>query len=189
MVARLGGDELLSCWRRSTSRRMRRPWRPSWAVPAELVHIQVTSPKITASIGISCFLDDAGSAEVLVQQADAAMYSAKRKAGNISPLRAGHHRARHAAACDGERPAQRRRARRTGTLLSAGRYQTPAEGRFVGLEALLCWRHPERGMLLPGYLSRSPRKPAPSTASAGGCFRKPAGSFPCGKAKATCISP
>ncbi|MBK8019470.1 MAG: EAL domain-containing protein [Betaproteobacteria bacterium] len=150
MVARLGGDEFAVLLEEIDE--------PSDAATvatkllatlAEPVHIRGHSLKITASIGISCFPDDAGSAEVLVQQADAAMYSAKEEGRNRFRFFAPDITARvmlRLAMANGLRSAVERDELEL--------YYQPAVdargGQIVGLEALLRWRHPQRGMLLPG---------------------------------------
>jgi diguanylate cyclase (GGDEF)-like protein len=105
--------------------------------------------QITASIGIATFPRDASSAEDLVRKADAAMYAAK--AGG---------RARYAVHSDVRSPEELSRAQREKRLRSglearelALFYQPVIDaqrGRVVGAEALLRWRHPEIGLLLPG---------------------------------------
>jgi diguanylate cyclase (GGDEF)-like protein len=104
---------------------------------------------ITASIGISTFPKDAGSADELIKKADQAMYAAK-AAG----------RARYAVAAQLVRPEEQERAARERRLRSgleghelALHYQPVVDvsrGRVIGAEALIRWRHPELGLMLPG---------------------------------------
>jgi len=103
---------------------------------------------ITASIGIATFPRDAASADDLIKRADAAMYSAK-AAG----------RARYALHSEVLSPEQSDRVTREKRLrvgLEARElalfYQPVIDaqrGRVVGAEALIRWRHPELGLMLP----------------------------------------
>jgi diguanylate cyclase (GGDEF)-like protein len=104
---------------------------------------------ISASIGIALFPDDGGTAEELLRRADMAMYGAK-DAGKscyrffaremdeqIQERHALHHALRHALP--------------NGELFVL--YQPQREfstRRIVSVEALLRWRHPERGLVSPG---------------------------------------
>jgi diguanylate cyclase (GGDEF)-like protein len=103
---------------------------------------------ITASIGIATFPRDAASADELVKKADAAMYTAK-AAG----------RARFAIYSDSQSPEELDRVAREKRLRAGleqselALYYQPVidaqRGRVVGAEALIRWRHPENGLLLP----------------------------------------
>jgi diguanylate cyclase (GGDEF)-like protein len=149
LVARLGGDEFAiltdddaelsrSC---AMAERLVRNLR----VPYVLGEHTVT---VTASIGIASA--DAGrNAEDVVRNADVAMYMAKAngKAG-FAVFDPGMHaaiRARH------ELGAQLQRAVELGQLRLV--YQPIVSldsGRIAGLEALVRWQHPERGLVAPG---------------------------------------
>jgi diguanylate cyclase (GGDEF)-like protein len=104
---------------------------------------------ITASIGVATFPRDAAGADDLVRKADAAMYAAK-AAG----------RARYAVHSETRSPEELDRTAREKRLRSGLEsrelllhYQPVIDaqrGRVVGAEALLRWRHPENGLLLPG---------------------------------------
>jgi diguanylate cyclase (GGDEF)-like protein len=104
---------------------------------------------ITASIGIATFPRDAASSEELLKHADTAMYAAK-SAG----------RDRFMVFSRGQNVEAIERAARAGRLRSAldGQelalfYQPVVDasrGRVIGAEALIRWRHPELGLMLPG---------------------------------------
>jgi diguanylate cyclase (GGDEF)-like protein len=104
---------------------------------------------ITASVGIATFPRDASSAEDLLKRADAAMYAAK-----------GDGRDRYSYYTEGQHSASIERAARENRLRVgldshelAVFFQPVVDasrGRVVGAEALIRWRHPELGLMLPG---------------------------------------
>ncbi len=108
------------------------------------------SPSISASIGIALFPRDADDAEGLIKRSDAAMYQAKA---------AGRDRIVQWQPDSGgpERLAKSSGDRRLREALEGGElvlhYQPVVDvgrGRIVGAEALLRWRHPKHGLVLPG---------------------------------------
>jgi diguanylate cyclase (GGDEF)-like protein len=147
-LARLGGDEFAvvlapgdEAQASATGLRVRAALERSFGVGGMRVHVD-------ASIGIALFPAHGGDALSLLRRADVAMYEAKR-------TRTGHEvyepeRDRHS----------RRRLELLGELrdaLAAGQlvlhYQPKAEiatGAVRGVEALVRWAHPRRGLLLPG---------------------------------------
>jgi diguanylate cyclase (GGDEF)-like protein/PAS domain S-box-containing protein len=103
----------------------------------------------SASLGIALFPDDGGQAEQLLRNAELAMYKAKASGRNgyrffsIEMNLA----ARRAVVMERELR-QALAAEQFATF-----YQPQLElqsGRIVGLEALVRWRHPERGLVRPG---------------------------------------
>jgi diguanylate cyclase (GGDEF)-like protein len=104
---------------------------------------------IEASVGVAIsHTDELGvSPETLLQRADMALYRAKSNRSRIEVYSPEHDRfdASRLALLGQVRPALER-----GELIL--HYQPQAEiasGRIVGVEALLRWRHPERGLLAP----------------------------------------
>jgi len=104
---------------------------------------------VTASIGIAAFPADGDDAEALLAAADAAMYRAKESGRNAYEFftaeisQRTHRRARLGS--------ELRRALEREELALA--YQPKLElasGAVCGAEALLRWRHPQQGELLPG---------------------------------------
>ena len=148
-IARLGGDEfaiLQSDVRgpedpRALARRMIESFGQPFVANGEEVHT-------SASIGITMFPADGQTADRLLKNAELAMYRAKSNGRNSSCFFA---------------PQMNLVARRTGLLeheLRQGfgadqftvHYQPQRDlktGRIVGVEALLRWRHPRRGMVRP----------------------------------------
>jgi diguanylate cyclase (GGDEF)-like protein len=148
-LARLGGDEfavVLAPGDEATASaaglRLRAALERSFEVGGIRVHID-------ASVGIALFPEHARDTHGLLQRADVAMYEAKR-------MRTGHEvylqsRDRHS----------RERLRLVGELhgaLETGQlvlhYQPKAElrsGAVSGVEALVRWQHPGRGLLGPGH--------------------------------------
>jgi predicted signal transduction protein with EAL and GGDEF domain len=103
---------------------------------------------VTASIGIATYPDDGLSSDILIRNADTAMYHAKQEGKAAFQY---YSAAMNAASV--ERLALEtglRRALEDGSLEL--HYQPQIEvrtGRIIGAEALLRWRHPQRGYISP----------------------------------------
>jgi diguanylate cyclase (GGDEF)-like protein len=149
MVARLGGDEfavLLPTVRdvaaaREVAARLR-------AALAEPVRLEGMSFQVEASIGIALYPADATAVEVLLQRADVAMYLAKERHTGVET---------YVSDSDRNSPARLALLGDLRWAIDRGElelhYQpqvTLADGLTSGMEALVRWRHPQRGMLLPG---------------------------------------
>jgi diguanylate cyclase (GGDEF)-like protein/PAS domain S-box-containing protein len=147
-VARLGGDEFVI---------LAAGGNPDYAAQlAQKVLDQLREPitaageslSVTGSVGIAVFPDNGANGQQLMRAADMAMYTAKAHGRNRY-----HFYAEDMSTRAGERmhiEQGLRRALKTDGL--AVHYQPCvdlAEGRIVGVEALVRWPHPERGMLLP----------------------------------------
>jgi len=104
---------------------------------------------VGASIGLSVFGEDASDAETLLAHADIALYSAKAE---------GRQNYRFFSAAMNKEVQSRvalsdelRLAIPAGQLFLVYQPQVTAKGgRIVGVEALVRWRHPSRGILMPG---------------------------------------
>jgi diguanylate cyclase (GGDEF)-like protein len=148
MVARLGGDEFAVLLAPGAG--------PAEAIrAAELLQAAIEQPfhidgltvHVQASIGIAVFPEQATDVETLVQRADIAMYSAKsRGVGHeiYSSDRDGYSKDRLALA--GELPD----AINTGQIIVHYQPKTQLDtGAVCGVEALVRWQHPTRGLLPP----------------------------------------
>jgi diguanylate cyclase len=148
-VARLGGDEFVlllspvtTCAEAETiAQRVLQAMQPAVELAGITIHV---SP----SIGIALYPDDGATVETLIAHADAAMFAAKQRGrNNVQCYAAGmesgtHDKVRlesdlHAALARGEFELyyQPKVDTKTGTFYSA--------------EALIRWRHPERGLVTP----------------------------------------
>jgi diguanylate cyclase (GGDEF)-like protein len=147
-VARLGGDEfavLLPAVReagvaREVAARLR-------AAVAEPIRLEGMSFVIEVSIGIAMYPDDATSGELLMQRADVAMYLAKQRRSGVE---------RYVAELDRNSPSRlalfgdlRRGLDRGELELHYQPKVNLADRRVVGMEALVRWQHPERGVVPP----------------------------------------
>ncbi len=150
LVARLGGDEFailtgdLPDLRRSRAmaERLVRDLRVPYVLSGKTV-------TVTASIGIASAREAGSDAQEVVRNADVAMYMAKANGkSGFAIFDPGMHaavRARH------ELGAELQHAVDLGQLRLVYQPIVSLEsGRISGLEALVRWQHPERGLVAPG---------------------------------------
>jgi EAL domain-containing protein (putative c-di-GMP-specific phosphodiesterase class I) len=111
-------------------------------------HYEGLTLLLDASIGIAVFPEHGDDADALLRHSDIAMYEAKRqRSGYELYAPNANNRTRESLALLGELPA----AIKTGQMVL--HYQPKfdfATGELTGVEALVRWQHPQRGMLLPG---------------------------------------
>jgi diguanylate cyclase (GGDEF)-like protein len=148
-VARLGGDEFAivvpDAGDREAVGRLAERLETALAVPVVVDGLPI---EVEASVGAALHPEHGDDAETLLRRADIAMYVAKRS------------RCRHALYTDGS---DRDSAERVGLIadlrgaMEAGQlvchYQPKADlatGEVRGVEALLRWQHPRRGLVPPG---------------------------------------
>jgi len=151
-IARFGGDEFVilqdslrdAGGAATLARAVNRALAESFAIDDQIV-------ELSASIGIALFPQGGRDAEALIRTADAALYRAKRDGGNryrfgarraprverLAPVR---HRLQH----DFDLALERDEF----FLLYQPRFDLPSN-RVVGVEALVRWRHPRHGTMLP----------------------------------------
>jgi diguanylate cyclase len=148
VVARLGGDEFGVLVRGADAEdgtvaatRLRAALARPFALAGISLHVG-------ASVGIAIFPVHAQDAGTLLRHADVAMYEAKRaRTGHEIYKSKDDHHSRDRLALAGEV----RRALAQDEL--ALHYQPVADlatGELLGVEALVRWRHPDRGLLAPG---------------------------------------
>jgi diguanylate cyclase (GGDEF)-like protein len=150
VVARIGGDEftivLQELEKKEDAAAMaQRVLR----IIAEPMEVDGQRLYITASIGITIYPDDGEDPETLLKNADNAMYRAKAVGRNTYEM----------STQELSRSMQERLTLENGLHQAMEKnefevyYQPQIDIRsmkIIGMEALLRWRHPERGLMLPG---------------------------------------
>lgn len=116
------------------------------ALPCEIDGREIT---VTASLGVTVFPFDAVDAETLIRHADQAMYQAKEYGRNSYHL--------FDAEQDQQAHTRRQLLERLKLALASDEltlhYQPKVNlrnGKVIGVEALLRWNHPDRGLVMPG---------------------------------------
>lgn len=148
-VARLGGDEFTVMLEVNDA--------DEAAVVAQKIITELSRPYdldghrifVTASIGIAVFPEDARTAEDLIRHADAAMYHAKAKGKQNYQFYTEELNVRTMERLSLE--SDLRRAVEQEQFIV--HYQPRVDARtlrMTGMEALVRWRHPERGLIQPG---------------------------------------
>lgn len=152
LVARLGGDEFAILLPELASvqdaERVAQKVHAVFAPPFQLGEMSL---HVQTSVGVACLPDHAADASSLMRTADVAMYTAKQHRTGVSVYSSANDdtsSARLVLLGDLHRALQDD----SGPELQM-HYQPKvdlATGRTVGLEALIRWQHPVRGMLPPG---------------------------------------
>jgi diguanylate cyclase len=148
-VARLGGDEFIIVLSPVTSREdaevVARRVIESMAPAVELEGITIHA---SPSIGIAFYPEDGTSVESLIAHADAAMFAAKQRGRNCIQC--------YAAGMDAGTHDKVRLESELHTALSQRQFELyyqpkvdTMSGTFYSAEALIRWRHPERGLVSP----------------------------------------
>jgi diguanylate cyclase (GGDEF)-like protein/PAS domain S-box-containing protein len=148
-VARPGGDEfavvITDLARPDDAAFVARKILDSFAAPFDLGGRETF---ITASIGLAAFPNDGKDAETLLKCADVAMYRAKESSRNTFCFYTAEMNERAASKLQLNTDLRRALERREFSL----HYQPKvnlATGAMIGMEALLRWKHAERGMVPP----------------------------------------
>jgi diguanylate cyclase (GGDEF)-like protein len=149
VVVRMGGDEFVVITANAVNRdslvAMTQRIRDAVSEPLLLDGIEV---RVRVSLGIGLYPDDGQSADVLMKYADIALYQAK--AGGRNGYR--FFDARMNETVQARVFLERALTEAIGTEQLFLHYQPivdVASRRIVGLEALIRWRHPERGLMSP----------------------------------------
>lgn len=153
-VARLGGDEfmiLLEDYRVSDDARI--VARKVMASLGQAFNIQGQKLFITASIGISVYPDDGITVDKLIRNSDAAMYRAKEKGKNNYQFYTSDLTVVARENLRLESSLRLALERNEFVLYYQPKWNTTT-GEITGVEALLRWQHPERGLIGPsGFLT------------------------------------
>ena len=150
-VARLGGDEFAVLLLRSDARVAELSALGILAALEAPFTVAGQQLKITASIGTSVFPDSALDIDGLLREADVAMYVAKRRGSG----HAAYQRTQDESA--GQElvlMAELRTAIESGQLLLHYQPLVRLDGKVLGMEALVRWQHPDRGLLSPNEFIR-----------------------------------
>jgi diguanylate cyclase (GGDEF)-like protein/PAS domain S-box-containing protein len=159
VVARQGGDEFLVLIAdipageetttaeavRTAASSLAERLRDALAAPMVLSGVEVD---VSAIIGISTHPHDAETADELLKGADVAMYEVKANGRDGHALCTGHDGAALARLSLAGR--LRRAVERDEFVLHYQPLVELASGRMLGVEALIRWHHPERGLIGPG---------------------------------------
>ncbi|HWA39185.1 MAG TPA: EAL domain-containing protein [Burkholderiales bacterium] len=148
-VSRLGGDEFVVLLRQVRDAEdasfVARKMLDSLAAPVRVADHELL---VTPSIGITLFPDHGATAQALINNADAAMYHVKKGGRNglrfFEPQMSTFFPDRLALENDLRKAFERRELEL--------HYQPKVDvrsGATTGMEALVRWRHPERGLVLP----------------------------------------
>lgn len=150
MVVRLGGDEFLVVLVHQSShdagiQRRLRELQKALTRPVSLANMELL---VTSSIGVAAFPSAGSTPEELLANADQAMYRAKELGRN----RLQHHDCQRDCAIDiplTEEDELRQAIVADQLCLHYQPQVAVASGRLTGLEALVRWNHPQRGMIPP----------------------------------------
>ncbi len=148
-LARIGGDEFVAVLvDLERQRDCELVLERLLAAAANPAHIDGLALQVSVSIGVTLYPQDGADADMLLRHADQAMYSAKQAGKNRYQLFDVDVdealKVRHAGQQDIVHAFERREF--------VLHYQPKVDmrsGALVGVEALLRWQHPERGLLLP----------------------------------------
>jgi len=152
-VARLGGDEFIVLLE-GISESMEKASKKA-ALIAEKLRVSLSQPYIlkdhehhsSPSIGVSMYLGSEETVEVLMKQADMAMYQVKDSGRNA--VRFFDPQMQRSIEERAELEADLRRALPNNQLRLHYQIQVDSERHPIGAEALIRWQHPVRGMISP----------------------------------------
>jgi len=146
-VGRFGGDEFVLVLSAPDRDAVARATAGVFEALSQPMDIGAASLQVTSSIGYCCHPDDGDDPALLLRHADQAMYQAKQQGRNCVVV----YRAEFGTQAS-ERlvlVSQLRDALQAGQFVLAFQLQFNQQRHPVGMEALLRWQHPERGLLAP----------------------------------------
>ncbi|OGS91026.1 MAG: hypothetical protein A2Z95_05130 [Gallionellales bacterium GWA2_60_18] len=148
-LARIGGDEFVAILTDlNDARDCEQALSRLLQAAADPVTIHGDILRVSASIGVTLYPDDAAEADQLLRHADQAMYQAKQSGKNRYHFFDIAHDA--SVKAHGETLQRLQVALANNELML--HYQPKVNmrtGEVIGVEALVRWQHPERGLLLP----------------------------------------
>ena len=148
-IARLGGDEFtLVIESISWPRDAIHVAQKILDAMAEPFRLDVGDLFITASIGITCYPIDGTSADELLKKADTAMYHAKEQGRNNYQFFSQELNDKMCARLEMENGLRQALKRSEFVLYYQPRIHA-LTGDLMGVETLLRWQHPEKGLVLP----------------------------------------
>lgn len=146
-LARMGGDEFLLLLPVTDDAQVERSAQQLIGALEQPFALDGQEVFVRPSIGFSVFPAQASTAEELLQQADTAMYRAKRQGGGVCFYqpedRAGHSVVTLESALN-------RALEREEFVLHYQPQFSAQTGELQGVEALLRWQHPDLGLMPPG---------------------------------------
>jgi diguanylate cyclase (GGDEF)-like protein/PAS domain S-box-containing protein len=111
-------------------------------------HVEGAELHVSCSVGIAIYPDDAGDIDTLMKHADTAMYQAKAEGKDGAQFFTAEMTVRAQARMQLEN--QLRQALQQGQLTLHWQPRVAAQGgALVGVEGLLRWQHPDRGLVSP----------------------------------------
>ena len=149
-LARLGGDEFVAVMTDLVDEHDCEPLlRRLLQVASEPVQVDGNSLQVSASIGVTIYPQDGSSSEQLIRHADQAMYLAKQAGKNRFHM----FDVASEAAIRSKRESLEQIAAAIAQRELVLHYQPQVNmqsGEVVGMEALVRWMHPQRGLVSPG---------------------------------------
>ena len=149
-VARWGGDEFVACITDITTPqdilKVADKIIRAACKPVEYNNHQM---KVSASVGSATFPDDGEEPEILIHNADVAMHEAKKMGRNQHSFFSARLNNQAAQRYEMEEDLHHALKQEEFVLYYQPKIDT-FRGHVVGLEALIRWQHPEKGMISPG---------------------------------------
>lgn len=148
-LARLGGDEFVIILPNfSKEEHVISKARQLLNIFQQPFKVENRDVTVSASIGISLFPKDGETGDVLFRNADTAMYRAKERGGHHFQFYTAEMNTESLAKLDQEMQLRQALAKDELFLCYQPEFDL-RDGKLVAVEALIRWRHPQKGVLLP----------------------------------------